>query len=166
MNTLPGRDGKSSTGISMAPHILFGTGSGLVPESTPDEIKSLFKHLKNLPVPIYGIDTAAIYPAGDIGKSERLLGEAGVGNSAFVLDSKVLAFAQEDRKDKGGPLSRDNILWSSKQSLERLKVPKVRTLYAHAPDTNTSAEESVGAFGEVLASGQADNVSRQMVFFI
>jgi aflatoxin B1 aldehyde reductase len=144
----------------MAPHILFGTGSGLVPASSPNEINSLFKHLKELPIPVYGIDTAAIYPAGDVGKSERLLGEAHIGSSGFVLDSKVLAMAQDDRKDKGGPLSRENILWSSKESLQRLKVPKVRTLYAHAPDTSTPAAETVGAFGEVLKAGEADTVSQ------
>jgi aryl-alcohol dehydrogenase-like predicted oxidoreductase len=150
---------ENSTQFTMAPRILFGTGSGLVPASSPSEIKSLLEHFKELQIPIYGIDTAAIYPSGDVGKSEQLLGEADIGSSGFVLDSKVLASIQDDRRDKGGPLSRDNILWSSKESLRRLKVPKVRTLYAHSPDTSTPIAETVEAFGEVLKTGEAETVS-------
>jgi predicted oxidoreductase len=140
---------------SNAPHILFGSGGGIIPNSSPDQVKSLFKHLKDLPVPIYGIDTAAVYPGGNSGASERILGEAGIGNSGFVLDTKVLRVPRE--KD-AHTLTRDAILSSTNASLERLHVDKVRTIYAHAPDPVTPIAETVAAFGEVLKKGQAESV--------
>jgi aflatoxin B1 aldehyde reductase len=140
-----------------APLILFGTGAGVVPAATSaDEVKSILAHLKTLAVPIYGIDTAAVYPGGNPNYSEKILGEADIAGTGFVLDTKVESRVPENRV--GGPLTKENILWSSKRSLERLGVKKVRTLYAHSPDPTTSVAESVGAFGEVLKAGEADSV--------
>jgi aryl-alcohol dehydrogenase-like predicted oxidoreductase len=145
------------------PHILLGSGSGIIPNSTPEEVATLFKRLKGLASTIYGIDTAAVYGGGDRGKSERILGEAGIAHAGFVLDTKVLFYGPDGpgdgREKDGGPLSRVNVLRSSKESLERLKVAKVRCLYAHLPDRNTPAAETVGAFGEVLKAGEAEIVS-------
>ena|ERR1700761_4036393 len=153
-----------------APHILLGAGGGIIPTSTPEQLRDLLKHLKTLPTSIYGIDTAAVYPSANPGKSETLLGEAGIGNSGLVLDTKVLMFPpggrsnSDGREKDGGPLSRVNILRSSKESLERLKVPKVRCLYAHSPDRNTPAAETVGAFGNILKAGEAEVVSSYIEF--
>jgi aflatoxin B1 aldehyde reductase len=140
---------------SEAPHILLGSGGGIIPSSSPEQVKSLLAHLKDLPVPLYGIDTAAQYPGGNPGGSERILGEAGIGNSGFVLDTKVI---RRPREKDAGTLSRDAVLKSASESLERLRVDKVRTLYAHAPDPETPIAETVGAFGEVLKKGQAESV--------
>jgi aryl-alcohol dehydrogenase-like predicted oxidoreductase len=153
------------------PHILLGSGGGIVPTSTSEELNNLLKHLKTLPTTIYGIDTAAVYPSSNNGKSEALLGEAGIGNSGFVLDTKVLVFPPgggpntNGREKDGGSLSRANILRSSRESLDRLKVARVRCLYAHSPDNSTPAAETVGAFGEVLKAGEAEVVSHNPLLY-
>jgi Aldo/keto reductase family len=146
------------------PHILLGSGGGIIPSSTPQEVAAIFKHLKGLASVIYGIDTAAVYGGGgERGKSERVLGEAGIADAGLVIDTKVLFYGPDGpgdgREKDGGPLSRVNVLRSSKESLERLKVGKVRCLYAHQVDRNTPIAETVGAFGEVLKAGEAEVVS-------
>jgi aryl-alcohol dehydrogenase-like predicted oxidoreductase len=145
-----------------APHILLGSGGGIIPSSTPEEVAAILKRLHSLASPIYGIDTAAVYGGGQTGKSERILGAAGIANAGLVLDTKVLVYWGErgdGREKDGGPLSRVNVLRSSKESLERLQVNKVRCLYAHQVDRNTPIAETVGAFGEVLKAGEAEVVS-------
>jgi hypothetical protein len=145
------------------PHILVGSGGGIIPNSTPEEVSAIFRRLKGLASTIYGIDTAAVYGGSERGKSERILGAAGIADAGFVVDTKVLFYGPDGpgdgREKDGGPLSRANVLRSSKESLERLKVTKVRCLYAHQVDRNTPIAETVGAFGEVLKAGEAEVVS-------
>jgi hypothetical protein len=69
-------------------HVLLGSGMGLIPDSTPDQLCDLLKHLQTLSTTIYGIDTAAAYPRYNARVSERLLGEVGIGETEFVLDPK------------------------------------------------------------------------------
>jgi aryl-alcohol dehydrogenase-like predicted oxidoreductase len=146
-----------------APHVLLGSGGGIIPSSTPEEVAAILKHLHGLASPIYGIDTAAVYGGDEKGKSERILGAAGIATAGLVLDTKVLFYGPDGpgdgREKDGGPLSRANVLRSSKESLERLKVGKVRCLYAHQVDRKTPIAETIGAFGEVLKAGEAEVVS-------
>jgi aryl-alcohol dehydrogenase-like predicted oxidoreductase len=146
-----------------APRILLGSGGGIIPTSTPEEVAGILARLKTLASPIYGIDTAAVYGGSEKGKSERILGAAGIASAGLVLDTKVLFYGPDGpgdgREKDGGPLSRANVLRSSKESLERLKVGRVRCLYAHQVDRNTPIAETVGAFGEVLKAGEAEVVS-------
>src|ERR1700744_894267 len=58
------------------PHILLGSGGGIIPSSTPEEVATILKRLHTLASPVYGIDTAAVYGGTEKGKSERILGAA------------------------------------------------------------------------------------------
>jgi aflatoxin B1 aldehyde reductase len=144
---------------SQVPHILLGAGGGIIPTSEPAALASLLKHLKTLPITIYGIDTAAVYPSANPGHSEKVLGEAGIADADFVLDTKILVGPTVDESN-GGALSKVNLEKSFKQSLESLKVKKVRAIYAHSPDTSTSASEAVAGFGKIIKDGKAEIVSQ------
>jgi aflatoxin B1 aldehyde reductase len=139
------------------PHILLGSGSGFIPNSDPKAVAALLKHIKTLPVPFYAIDTAAIYPSPNPGISEKVLGEAGIGDHAadLVLDTKILVGPTVDGSH-GGALSTVNMQRSIDKSLASLKVSKVRCVYAHMPDTATPAAEAVAGFGKILADGKAE----------
>jgi len=137
------------------PHILLGAGGGIIPGSNPEDVASLLKHIQTLPTPMYGIDTAAVYPATNPGHSEKVLGEAHVGNTTLVLDTKILVGQTVD-SSHGGPLSKVNLRNSVERSLAALKVSKVRIIYAHSPDTATPAAEAVAGFGTILNEGKAE----------
>ncbi|KAF2673429.1 aldehyde reductase [Microthyrium microscopicum] len=139
-----------------APYILLGAGGGIVPNSSPEEMASLLKHIQTLPVPIYGIDTAGVYPMPDPGLSERVLGKAGIGETPLILDTKILVGQTVDSSN-GGALSKVNLQKSMDKSLEQLKVKKVRVIYAHQPDTQTSVAEAVEGFGKILKDGKAES---------
>jgi aryl-alcohol dehydrogenase-like predicted oxidoreductase len=144
---------------SGVPHIFLGAGGGIIPNSEPAAVASLLKHIQTLPIPIYGVDTAAVYPSADPGHSEKVLGEAGIGDTPLILDTKILVGATVDSSN-GGPLSKVNLQKSFDKSLESLKVKKVRAIYAHTPDKETSAAEAVEGFGKILKQGKADIVSQ------
>jgi len=148
---------KVQTMSSEIPHILLGAGSGIIPSSEPVAVASLLKHLTTLSFPIYGIDTAAVYPGANPGHSEKVLGEAGVGETSFILDTKILVGATVD-DSHGGALSKINLQNSFAKSLDSLKVEKVRAIYAHSPDPKTSAAEAVEGFGNILKQGKAEIV--------
>jgi aflatoxin B1 aldehyde reductase len=140
------------------PHILLGAGGGIIPSLDTEALASLLKHIQTLPTPIYGIDTAAVYPGINPGYSEKGLGEAGIGNTNLILDTKILCGPTVDGND-GGALSKVNLRKSMEKSLASLKVSKVRAIYAHMPDTSTPAAEAVAEFGAILKEGKAEIVS-------
>lgn len=142
---------------SKAPHILLGGGPGIIVSSTTEEVASILSHVKTLPIPIYAIDTAAIYPSTNPNHSETVLGKAGIADSGLEIFSKVLLF-QPGKKTTNGTLSAENIEKSVDDSLRRLKIKKLNTIYAHHPDKVTPAAEVVAAFGKVLRDGKATSV--------
>jgi aflatoxin B1 aldehyde reductase len=140
------------------PYIFLGGGPGVVVNSTPEEVRTLLAHIQKLPVPIHGVDTAAIYPSTNRHHSENTLGKAGIAESGLTLNTKVLLLPSGS-KNTDGSLSRNDIKTSIDDSLKRLKIRSVKTLYAHHPDRVTPVAETVGAFGEVLKEGKAETVS-------
>jgi aflatoxin B1 aldehyde reductase len=140
------------------PYIYLGGGPGVVVNSTPEEVRALLAHIQTLPVPIHGVDTAAIYPSTNRHHSENTLGKAEVANSGLMLNTKVLLLPPGSRNTDGS-LSRNDIKTSIDDSLKRLKLKRVQTLYAHHPDRVTPVAETVAAFGEVLKEGKAETVS-------
>jgi len=135
------------------PKLLFGSailGSDVASNSftEPDSVPKLLARLPSLG--IVGIDTAARYPPGRSGESERLLGAGGVGNQDNIyVDTKVLLADADTR----GTLTQENVRKSAAASLERLRTQHVHTLYVHAPDPQTPVEEQARALDEQVRNG-------------
>ena len=91
-------------------------------------------------------DTAAVY--GNGGDSERFLGELLEGRR----DQVVLAtkFGWGTDPDRG---TRDNVLRSIAESLERLRTDRVDLYYLHRPDPDTPISETLGALDELVQEG-------------
>jgi len=106
-----------------------------------EEVKKALDILKTADVS--NIDTAQLY-----GNSEKVLGEANAGADGFTIDTKWLGgFDQEGKPTK------DHIVSTAKQSLERLKVKKVDIFYIHAPAHDTPIEDTLAGVNEVYKSG-------------
>lgn len=138
------------------PTLLFGGGTvGNTDISQLSDVNSVSALLDRLPdLGIDHIDTAARYPDGYNGRSEELFGLSGVGARGFVVDTKVMVKG----RDVAGSLSLDAVRKSVPDSLERLKVSRVNTLYAHAPDPTTPLEEQVRALDEQCKKAACNQV--------
>ena len=94
------------------------------------------------------------------GESEELLGRwrrsRGVSDSV-VIATKVGARPLAPSFSFGGPrdgLSAKAIRESASRSMARLGVSRLDLMYAHIEDPSVPVEETVGAFGELVASGE------------
>jgi aryl-alcohol dehydrogenase-like predicted oxidoreductase len=100
------------------------------------------------------LDTADIY---DFGISEEIVGAAIAGRrDRVVLATKVGNAMSEDPAERG--LSRRWIHASCEASLRRLGVDHIDVYQMHRPDPDTSAEESLAAFDELVAAGKVGAV--------
>jgi D-threo-aldose 1-dehydrogenase len=99
------------------------------------------------------IDTAPLYGAG---RSEQRLGIAlqGVPRDSYVLSTKVGRLVLPDG-EVVFDFSRDGVLRSFEQSLERLKLDRVDLLLVHDPDDNEqqALEYAFPALAELRAQG-------------
>ncbi|CAK7212246.1 hypothetical protein SCUCBS95973_001399 [Sporothrix curviconia] len=129
------------------PHLVFGAGSiGSTIESftytwdTPEKVAALLAELHGLG--ICTLDSAAAYPPGNAWNTETLLGESGSLGSGdeFVVDTKVLV------QHGQAWLTSADVSAGLDKSLALLRVPRVRTLYAHANDGVTPLVEQAAAF--------------------
>jgi aryl-alcohol dehydrogenase-like predicted oxidoreductase len=106
------------------------------------------------------IDTADGYSAwapGNVGgESETIIGNwlAGRGNR----DDVVVATKVSRHRDARG-LSRASIRRGLENSLRRLQTDHIDLYYAHYDDPDTPLEETVAAFGEVVAEGKVRYVA-------
>ena len=97
------------------------------------------------------IDTADAYNAG---KSEEMLGALLADDRQdWILASKV--GQQDGPPERKRGLSRKWMLEAIDRSLERLRTDRVDIYYMHHVDWDTPLEESVGAMGDIVASGKA-----------
>jgi aryl-alcohol dehydrogenase-like predicted oxidoreductase len=94
------------------------------------------------------------------GESEELLGRwrrsRGVSDSV-VIATKVGARPLAPSFSFGGPrdgLSAKAIRESASRSMARLGVSRLDLMYAHIEDPSVPVEETVGTFGELVASGE------------
>jgi aryl-alcohol dehydrogenase-like predicted oxidoreductase len=100
------------------------------------------------------IDTADSYgrrgPGGP-GESERIIGRwmAARGNR----DELVIATKVGMAPDLKG-LSEKNVLSGAEASLERLQTDRIDLYYAHEDDPGTKLQETLGAFGKLIAEGK------------
>lgn len=95
------------------------------------------------------------------GESEELLGRwrrtRGIGDEIVIatkLGARPNVPATDFTKGIVG-LSAEVVRESAERSLERLGVEKLDLLYAHVQDRDVPLEETVGAFGELVAEGTA-----------
>ncbi|MEE1769881.1 aldo/keto reductase [Streptomyces sp. JV185] len=93
------------------------------------------------------------------GESEELLGRwrrsRGIGDEIVIatkLGARPDVPATDFTKGVVG-LSAEVVRESAERSLERLGVEKLDLLYAHVQDRDVPMEETVGAFGELVAEG-------------
>jgi len=104
------------------------------------------------------IDTADSYgrrgPEG-AGASERIIGRwiAARGNREQLVVATKVGMSQ----DLPG-LSRETIRRGIEGSLQRLGIDRVDLYYAHRDDADTPLEETLGAFGELIAEGLVRHV--------
>ncbi len=99
------------------------------------------------------IDTADSYGRrgpGGAGESERIIGRwmAARGNR----DQLVIATKVGMSPDLSG-LSAANVRSGAEASLERLKTERIDLYYAHKDDPQTPLEETLAAFGSLIADG-------------
>lgn len=119
-------------------------GLGTWQNSNPEECKEAVK--KALNMGYEHIDTAQAYDnEEDVGEG---LEAADVDRDDFFLASKVWI----------NNLSAENVKSSTEESLEKLGVHSVDLMYIHWPSGNYQAEETLGAFKDLVEEGKIDNI--------
>jgi len=99
------------------------------------------------------IDTANIYPIGNPGGSEEIIGKALKGErDSVVIATKVCAPTGPGPNDKG--LSRKHIMKGIEDSLRRLQTDYVDLYYTHTPDYDTPIEETLRTFDDLVHQGK------------
>ncbi|CAH3151636.1 unnamed protein product [Pocillopora meandrina] len=93
---------------------------------------------------VYDFDTAYVYSGG---KSEEIMGDMDC-----LKDSKVFIATKANPWGKG--LKYDSVLEQLNESLKRLKRDSVDLFYLHAPDHNTSIEETLHAVNQLYKDGK------------
>ncbi|OGE47997.1 hypothetical protein PENARI_c034G01811 [Penicillium arizonense] len=129
-----------------APQYVFGA-QGFGATWVSGNIDRLMVALKD--AGIQRFDTAALYPATNPGVSEKLLGEKKPENA--IIDTKIMFIGD-------GSLSMKNIGKSINDSLDRLKIKKIHTLYAHAPDRTVPIAEQAAYFDHYYRLGLFENL--------
>jgi aryl-alcohol dehydrogenase-like predicted oxidoreductase len=114
------------------------------------------------------LDTADVYsawiPGNEGGESEAIIGTWLAANPA-KRDSVVVATKVSQLAPNEG-LGRAAILAATDASLQRLQTDRIDLLWAHFDDADTPLEETLAAFGELIAAGKvraigASNYSAQ-----
>jgi aryl-alcohol dehydrogenase-like predicted oxidoreductase len=100
------------------------------------------------------IDTADIYGrrgTGGLGESERVIGRwiAARGNREQLVIATKVGMSPEAQG-----LSRETLRRGAESSLERLGIDTIDLYYAHKDDPDTPLEETLAAFGELIAEGK------------
>ncbi len=141
----------------MAPNLVFGAGGiGTTTKSftftwdTPEQVSELLSVLKKLD--ILELDSAASYPPSNPWNTETLLGQSKAAENGFIIDSKIAAHIAGPKLDDVG------ISKSIAQTLELLGTDKVRSIYSHGPDKETSLEDTAVAFHKQFIAGKFERV--------
>ncbi|KAJ4504156.1 hypothetical protein HRR83_008598 [Exophiala dermatitidis] len=122
--------------------VVFGAASvgNYGPWVDEDYVKKAFSTLEAHGVK--KLDTAQLY-----GNSEQRLGELKAGER-FVIDTKwVGGFTGH------GWATKDNIVNSAKESIQKLGVKQVDIFYLHSPDPGTPLEDTLEGVNEVYKTG-------------
>jgi len=127
----------SSEGIK----VVFGAAAiatrepWIAPDYSEKAFQVLLKHGVNT------LDSAQLY-----GNSEKGIGELNAGDR-FIIDTKWKGGWQP------GWATKENIVTSAKESIEKLKVKQVDIFYIHCPDAKTDLEETLAGVQEVYKTG-------------
>ena len=90
------------------------------------------------------------------GESERALG-AWLKSSSINRDDVVIATKVGKMSTRPG-LSPENITAAADESLQRLGVDTIDLYYAHLDDESVPLEDTLGAFGELIAAGKVRHI--------
>lgn len=103
------------------------------------------------------LDTADVYPVPPTpetaGRTEEIVGKWLQGKrDRFVLATKCRMRVGHGPNDEG--LSRKHVLKAAEDSLRRLRTDYVDLYQAHSPDPDTSLEETLRAFDDLVRQGK------------
>jgi aryl-alcohol dehydrogenase-like predicted oxidoreductase len=102
------------------------------------------------------VDTADVYsawaPGNSGGDSEAIIG-SWLARNADKRDDLVIATKCSQLAPNKG-LGRDAILGAADASLKRLRTDRIDLYWAHYDDPDTPLEETLAAFGELIAAGK------------
>jgi voltage-dependent potassium channel beta subunit len=137
-----------STGCRVSA-VALGTWLNFGKRLDDDAARALVR--KSLDLGINFIDTADVY---DLGGAETQLGKVltDVPRKDYVLASKVYFPTGPGPNERG--LSRKHIFETVHTSLERLRTSHVDLYQCHRFDEETPLEETVRAFGDLIAQGK------------
>jgi aryl-alcohol dehydrogenase-like predicted oxidoreductase len=137
-----------STGCRVSA-VALGTWLNFGKRLDDDAARALVR--KSFDLGINFIDTADVY---DLGGAETQLGSVlkGVPRKDYVLASKVYFPTGPGPNERG--LSRKHIFETLHTSLERLRTSYVDLFQCHRFDEETPLEETVRAFGDLIAQGK------------
>ena len=109
------------------------------------------------------IDTADMYsnwsPGNPGGVSEEIIGrwmKARGNRDSMVLATKLRGRMWEGPDGEG--LSRAHVMRAAEDSLRRLQVEAIDLYQCHWPDEGTPIEETLAAFGELIAAGKVRHI--------
>jgi aryl-alcohol dehydrogenase-like predicted oxidoreductase len=99
------------------------------------------------------LDTADVYPMGNQGSSEVLVGEALAGRRGEVVLATKFGMAMDDSGRRQGG-SRRYIMEAVEASLTRLRTDWIDLYQFHRPDPKTPIEETVRALDDLVRAGK------------
>jgi len=99
------------------------------------------------------LDTADVYPMGNQGSSEVLIGEALAGRRGEVVLATKFGMAMDDSGRRQGG-SRRYIMEEVEASLTRLRTGWIDLYQFHRPDPKTPIEETVRALDDLIRAGK------------
>ena len=99
------------------------------------------------------LDTADVYPMGNQGSSETIIGEALAGRRGEVVLATKFGMAMDDSGRRQGG-SRRYIMEAVEASLTRLRTDWIDLYQFHRPDPKTPIEETVRALDDLIRAGK------------
>ena len=140
-----------TTGVRVSPLCL---GTMMFGGATDEETSIRIIH-KAIDQGINFIDTADMYAGG---KSEEIVGKALTGKwDQVVLATKGRQVMGTGPNDKGG--SRYHMMRALEASLKRLKCERIDLYYYHAPDYDTSIDETLRALDDMVRQGKVLSIA-------
>ncbi|MDX2204784.1 MAG: aldo/keto reductase [Hyphomicrobiaceae bacterium] len=114
----------------------------------PAEAQRILAHAREAGVNF--LDTANVYVEG---RSEEVVGDAiKAERNRWVVATKVAQPVGPDPTDRG--LSRRHVMAAAEASLRRLRSDHIDLYYIHRVDPETSWEQTIQAFGDLIRQGK------------
>lgn len=139
------------------PNTIFGCALLGINFNTPKQVQELLDQLKALGID--RLDTAARYSPSNPCSSERLLGDVRAAEQGFIIDTKI-----DTGGDGSETLTAAAINKSMSESVSRLKMDKIHTLYFHRPDPQTPIVEQAAEIHRQYLEGRFEQVRKSSSF--